>query len=77
MIVDFQRFLSLNCCLFLLRSGTTVTVGGDEVLSRLRSGVEEETEEGYKEKTNAKDKLEIVESRWLGFKHVVRDTSRD
>ncbi|CDI84485.1 hypothetical protein, conserved [Eimeria acervulina] len=57
--------------------GTTVTVGGDEVLSRLRSGVEEETEEGNKEKPNAKDKLEIVESRWLGFKHVVRDTSRD
>ncbi|CDJ48915.1 hypothetical protein, conserved [Eimeria brunetti] len=61
--------------------GGTVSVGGDEVIRRLtgESEEKEESEESNGE-TNTKEgkgKLEIVETRWMGLKHIVRDTSRD
>lgn len=65
----FYRFCALL-------SGSTVSVSGDELLSRLSGG---ETAVGT-EKDNIAErrrKLEVVESRWMGLKHTVRDTSRD
>ncbi|KAL8446274.1 hypothetical protein Emag_004774 [Eimeria magna] len=53
--------------------GSTVSVTGDEVLARLTGQADADTSESDKRKNN----LEIVESRWLGLKHSVRDKSRD
>ncbi|CDJ66083.1 hypothetical protein, conserved [Eimeria necatrix] len=56
--------------------GSTVSVSGDELLSRLSGG---ETAVGTEKENRAerRRKLEVVESRWMGLKHTVRDTSRD
>ncbi|KAL8275911.1 hypothetical protein Esti_000173 [Eimeria stiedai] len=53
--------------------GSTVSVTGDEILARLTGQADADVSESDKRK----DKLEIVESRWLGLKHSVRDKSRD
>ncbi|KAL8426673.1 hypothetical protein Efla_005930 [Eimeria flavescens] len=53
--------------------GSTVSVSGDEVLARLGG----EVELPFLDKDKRKENLEIVESKWLGLWHSVRDKSRD
>ncbi|OEH80036.1 uncharacterized protein LOC34618335 [Cyclospora cayetanensis] len=55
--------------------GSTVTVSGDEVLSKIRERTDEESDEESEDMRMSN--LEIVESRWMGLRHSVRDKSRD